>query len=49
MTTHGQAELARDLRVLRAAAQYHQAHLGVFGAIGAPGKMHVGDPVVLVV
>ncbi|HEY7489624.1 MAG TPA: MOSC domain-containing protein, partial [Candidatus Tectomicrobia bacterium] len=47
MTTHGQADLARDPRILRAAAQYHQAHLGVFGAIGAPGKLHVGDPVIL--
>jgi uncharacterized protein YcbX len=48
MTTHRQAGLARDLRILRAAAQHHQAHLGVFGAIGTPGTVRVGDPVVLV-
>jgi uncharacterized protein YcbX len=48
MTTHRQAELARDPRILRAAAQHHQANLGVFGAIGAPGKVRVGDPVMLV-
>jgi uncharacterized protein YcbX len=48
MTTHRQAELARDLRILRAAAQHHQANLGVFGAIGAPGTVRIGDPIVLV-
>jgi MOSC domain-containing protein len=47
MTTHGQADLARDLRVLRAAAQHHRSHVGVFAAIGAPGKTRLGDPVVL--
>jgi uncharacterized protein YcbX len=45
MTTHRQSELAKDLRMLRAAAQYHQARLGVFASIGAPGTIRVGDPV----
>jgi uncharacterized protein YcbX len=48
MTTHRQADLERDLRVLRTAAQHHQAQVGVWAAIGAPGHVRVGDPVVLV-
>lgn len=47
MTTHRQTDLARDPRILRAAAQYHSAHVGVFAAIGAPGPVRVGDPVFL--
>jgi uncharacterized protein YcbX len=45
MTTHQQSELARDLRILRAAAQHHNAKVGLFAAIGAPGKVRIGDPV----
>lgn len=45
MTTHKQSELVRDLRILRATAQHHNAKLGVFASIGAPGKVRVGDPV----
>jgi uncharacterized protein YcbX len=48
MTTHPQAELWRDLRMLRTAAQHHQAQVGVWAAIGTPGTVRVGDPVVLV-
>ena len=48
MTTHRQAELGRDRRILRAAAQHHRAEVGVWAAIGAPGHVQVGDPVVLV-
>ncbi|MBV8357542.1 MAG: MOSC domain-containing protein [Deltaproteobacteria bacterium] len=47
MTTHQQSELVRDLRILRAAAKHHNAKVGVFASIGAPGKVHVGDPVCL--
>jgi len=45
MTTHRQTDLARDPRILRAAAQHHSARLGVFAAIGAPGAVRVGNPV----
>ncbi|MGH7917411.1 MAG: MOSC domain-containing protein [Candidatus Binataceae bacterium] len=45
MTTHPQDELPRDLRILRAAAQHHQAKVGVFASIGAPGMVRVGDTV----
>jgi uncharacterized protein YcbX len=45
MTTHSQSELPRDLRVLRAVAQHHQARLGIFASIGAPGVVRIGDPV----
>src|SRR5262249_16486696 len=48
MTTHRQAELGRDLRILRTAAQHHHTHVGVFAAIEAPGTVGIGDPVLLV-
>ncbi|HEY5866643.1 MAG TPA: MOSC N-terminal beta barrel domain-containing protein [Candidatus Tectomicrobia bacterium] len=48
MTTHRQADLVRDRRILRTAAQHHHHHVGVFAAIGAPGTVQIGDPVVLV-
>ena len=48
MTTHQQADLVRDLRILRTAAQHHHDHVGVCGAIGAAGTVRVGDQVVLV-
>ena len=48
MTTHRQADLVRDLRILRTAAQHHHNHVGVFAAIDAPGTVRIGDPVVLV-
>jgi uncharacterized protein YcbX len=48
MTTHRQSELPHDPRVLRTAAQHHQAKLGIFASIGAPGVIRLGDPVWLV-
>jgi uncharacterized protein YcbX len=48
MTTHRQAELVRDLRILRTAAQHHHNHVGVFAAIDVAGTVRIGDPVVLV-
>jgi uncharacterized protein YcbX len=48
MTTHRQADLGRDLRILRTAAQHHHDHVGVWASIGAAGTVRVGDPVVLV-
>jgi uncharacterized protein YcbX len=47
MTTHRHSELARDLRILRTAAERHSAKVGVFASIGAPGKVRVGDPIYL--
>jgi len=47
MTTHRQEDLARDLRIIRAAARFHQATVGVFASIGAAGSVNVGDPVYL--
>jgi uncharacterized protein len=47
MTTHRQEELARDLRIIRAAAQFHKATVGAFASIGAPGVVRLGDPVFL--
>jgi uncharacterized protein YcbX len=48
MTTHPQSELPHDVNILRTAWQYHQAYVGVFAAVGAPGRIRVNDPVVLV-
>jgi uncharacterized protein len=48
MTTHRQSNLGRDLRILRTAAQHHHAEVGVWGSIGTPGTVQIGDPVVLV-
>ena len=48
MTAHRQADLVRDLRILRTAAQHHHAHIGVWASIGTAGIVRVGDPVVLV-
>jgi uncharacterized protein len=47
MTTHPQAELGRDRRILRTAAQHHRAQVGVWAAIGTPGTVRIGAPVVL--
>jgi hypothetical protein len=47
MTTHRQADLNRDMRILRTAAQQHQNNVGVFAAIDTPGRVWVGDPVFL--
>ena len=48
MTTHQQADLVRDLRILRTAAEHHHDHVGVKASIGAAGTVRVGDSVVLV-
>ncbi|MGO9060166.1 MAG: MOSC domain-containing protein [Candidatus Binataceae bacterium] len=48
MTTHAQADLPRDLSVLRTAAQHHAAHLGATGRIINDAVLEVGQPVVLI-
>jgi len=48
MTTHPQPELRHDPNILRTAWQHHQAYVGVFAAVGAPGRIRINDPVVLV-
>jgi uncharacterized protein YcbX len=48
MTTHPQSELPHDVNILRTAWQYHQAYVGVFAAVGAPGTIRVNDQVILV-
>ncbi|HXZ89153.1 MAG TPA: MOSC N-terminal beta barrel domain-containing protein [Candidatus Binataceae bacterium] len=47
ITTHAQSDLPRDVAILRTAWQHHQAYVGVFASVAAPGKIRVGDPVVL--
>lgn len=46
-STLPQEELPRDLSVLRTIAQHHQGCLGVYGTVRLPGRIRVGDPVVL--
>jgi len=48
MTIHPQEELAADPAILRTAAQYHGAYVGLFAAVGTPGRIRVGDPVWLI-
>ena len=48
LTTHPQSELPHDVNILRTAWQYHQAYVGVFAAVGAPGRIRLHDQVVLV-
>jgi uncharacterized protein YcbX len=48
MTTHQQQDLPRDLAILRATVQRHQANLGAFTSVEGDGKVHLGDPVFLV-
>ena len=47
MTTLGQGDLSPDLGVLRTAAQYHSAHVGVYAEVVRGGEVAVGDPLVL--
>jgi uncharacterized protein YcbX len=48
MTTHPQQGLPHDVNILRTAWQHHEAYVGVFAAVGAPGRIRLKDPVVLV-
>jgi uncharacterized protein len=48
MTTHAQPGLPRDLNILRTAARYHTAHLGVTGRILNEASLEVGQPVTLI-
>jgi uncharacterized protein YcbX len=48
MTIHPQDELRADPAILRTAAQHHGAYVGLFAAVGAPGRICLGDPVWLV-
>lgn len=47
MTTHPQSGLPHDVAILRTAWQHHQAYVGIFAAVGAPGRIRVGDKVAL--
>ena len=47
MTTHAQPGLVRDMSILRTAGQHHGAYVGVFASVAEPGRVRVGDPVVL--
>jgi uncharacterized protein YcbX len=48
MTIHPQNELRADPAILRTAAQHHGACVGLFAAVGTPGRIRVGDPVMQV-
>jgi len=46
-STLAQEELPYDRSVLRATAQFHGGCLGVYASVRSPGRVRVGDPVVL--
>ena len=46
--TRLQNELRADPAILRTAAQHHGACVGLFAAVGTPGRIRVGDPVMQV-
>jgi uncharacterized protein YcbX len=46
-STLAQEELPRDRSVLRTTAKHHGGCLGVYASVRAPGRVRVGDPVVL--
>jgi hypothetical protein len=48
MAAHRQADLLQDLRTHLAAAQHHGNHIDVWPSIGTSGRVHIGNPVVLV-
>jgi uncharacterized protein YcbX len=48
MTIHPQDELRTDPAILRTAAKHHGAYVGLFAAVGVPGRICVGEPVWLV-
>ena len=45
MTTLAQGDLPRDVGILRAAAQYNQAHVGVYASVLQGGTVRRGDAV----
>jgi uncharacterized protein YcbX len=47
MTTHPQEGLRHDPAILRTAAIYHEAYVGVFAGTRVPGTIRTGDRVVL--
>lgn len=48
MTTVAQADVDRDLRVLKTIVREHDTDLGAFATASVPGQVCVGDPVVLI-
>ena len=48
MTTVAQADVTRDLRVLKTIVREHNADLGAFATTSVAGMVQVGDPVVLI-
>ncbi|MGH7917412.1 MAG: MOSC domain-containing protein, partial [Candidatus Binataceae bacterium] len=47
MITHPQAELPHDPSILRTSWEHHQAYVGIFASVAAPGTARIGDRVVL--
>jgi len=47
MTTRAQADLARDLDVVKTINRAHQSNLGAYGIVQEPGAVSIGDDVTL--
>ena len=46
-STLAQEELPSDRSVLRTAVEHHGGCLGVYASVRAPGRVRLGDPVIL--
>lgn len=47
MTTLPQADLPRDMRIIRTAVKHHRNYIGVGAVVEAIGTVRIGDPVIL--
>jgi len=45
MTTLAQSDLPRDPAILKAAAQYNEGHVGIYGSVVTAGTVRVGDTI----
>ena len=47
VTTHAQGDLPKDASILKTAAEHNNANVGIYAMVEQPGRIRVGDPVVV--
>ncbi len=47
VTTHAQGDLPQDASILETAAEHNNANVGIYAMVQQPGRIRVGDPVVV--
>lgn len=47
VTTHAQGDLPKDVSILKTAAQHNNANVGIYAMVQQPGRIRVGDSVVV--